>query len=295
MENKKNILKPSTINKNENFDLIAAKKYCDETLNKMIGMTTVKTAINNLLDRVYIQQIRESYNLKNFKSELNLIFSGNPGTGKTSVARIIGSALKYMGILSSGHTIEVTRKDLVAQHIGATALKTQEVINKAIGGVLFIDEAYSLDSSSKNSDFGSEAIETLMVAMENHRHDLVVIVAGYPAKIESFINSNPGLKSRFSKTIEFPDFSADEIVNMTFEMLGNYDYIINESDQDFFIDVINKKKTEGFFDEKNGRGVRLFIDSIIENQTKRLIKNNELSIIDIQTIKKIDFLNISSQ
>ncbi len=180
-----------------------------ETLDKLIGLDSIKHDVKELTDFVKIQKLRQDQGLKSVPVSLHLVFTGNPGTGKTTVARILAKLYKQIGVLSKGQLVEVDRSGLVAGYVGQTALKTQEQITKALGGVLFIDEAYAL--SQKDDAFGQEAIDTILKAMEDHRDDLVVIVAGYTGPMEEFINSNPGLKSRFNKYIEFTDYSWDEL------------------------------------------------------------------------------------
>ena len=165
-----------------------------EQLEKLIGLASIKHDVKELTDFVKIQKLRKDQGLKSVPVSLHLVFTGNPGTGKTTVARILAKLYKQIGVLSKGQLVEVDRSGLVAGYVGQTALKTQEQINKALGGVLFIDEAYAL--SQKDDAFGQEAIDTILKAMEDHRDDLVVIVAGYTGPMEDFINSNPGLKSR---------------------------------------------------------------------------------------------------
>jgi SpoVK/Ycf46/Vps4 family AAA+-type ATPase len=168
-----------------------------EELESLVGLTTIKEDVKELMAFVKIQKLRQDSGLKSVPVSLHLVFTGNPGTGKTTVARIIGRLYKQIGVLSQGQLVEVDRSGLVAGYVGQTALKTQEQIKKAMGGVLFIDEAYAL--AQKDDAFGQEAIDTVLKAMEDHRDDLVVIVAGYTKPMEKFINSNPGLKSRFNK------------------------------------------------------------------------------------------------
>ena len=193
----------------ENFDIDSdkLKKYLDE-LNSLIGLVNVKKELNSLINFVKLQRLRSQRGLNIPTISLHMVFTGNPGTGKTTVARLMSKILFELGYLSKGHLIETNRAGMVAGYVGQTALKTEEVVRQAVGGVLFIDEAYSLVS---DDDYGQEAIDTLLKLMENYRDNLFVIVAGYPQLMEKFIASNPGLASRFNKYIEFHDYNREEL------------------------------------------------------------------------------------
>ncbi len=182
-------------------------------LDSLIGLESVKQEVKSLVNLVKVRRLRKENGLPIPPMSLHMVFMGNPGTGKTTVARIISGLYAAIGVLEKGQLIEVDRSGLVAGYVGQTALKTQEVIKSALGGVLFIDEAYSLASGGEN-DFGREAIETILKAMEDHRDELIVVVAGYDGPMEKFINSNPGLQSRFNKYIYFPDYTGRELMAM---------------------------------------------------------------------------------
>ena len=182
-------------------------------LNELIGLAGIKKEVNNLINMVTIYKLRQQNGLKTVDMSLHMVFTGNPGTGKTMIARIMSRIYRSLGILSKGHLVEVDRSGLVAGYVGQTAAKTSGVIEKALGGVLFIDEAYALNGKSEN-DFGQEAIDTLLKAMEDHREDLVVIVAGYDGLMEKFIHSNPGLESRFNRYLHFDDYTVDEMLGI---------------------------------------------------------------------------------
>ena len=175
-----------------------------------IGLAAVKEEVHNLINLVRVHQMRRDHDLPTPELSLHMVFSGNPGTGKTTVARIMARVYHTLGILSKGQLVEVDRSGLVAGYVGQTALKTTQVIEKALGGVLFIDEAYAL-SGKGGQDFGQEAIDTILKAMEDHRDDLVVIVAGYEDLMEDFIHSNPGLESRFNRFLHFADYTVEEL------------------------------------------------------------------------------------
>jgi hypothetical protein len=193
-------------------------------LDAMVGLTPVKSMVRRLAAQQAISAKRTAMGLKTVPVSPHLVFTGNPGTGKTTVAGLIGRLYKELGLLSKGHVVAVDRGQLVAGYIGQTAIKTRAACQKALGGVLFIDEAYSLVGSQQ--DYGSEAIETLLTFMEEHRGDIVVVAAGYPADMQRFLDSNPGLRSRFDVTIDFPDYSDDELFDILRRLLGANDYAL---------------------------------------------------------------------
>lgn len=239
-----------------------------EDLDALIGLTAIKDDVKELIAFVKIQKMRKEQGLKAVPVSLHLVFTGNPGTGKTTVARILARLYKQIGVLSKGQLVEVDRSGLVAGYVGQTAIKTQEKISQAMGGVLFIDEAYAL--SQKDDAFGQEAIDTILKAMEDNRDDFVVIVAGYTEPMEVFINSNPGLKSRFNKYIEFEDYSIDDLEKIFMMNCKKYDYVLEEDVDKHIRELIVQRKMEHSENYANAREVRNLFEEIITNQAKRV-------------------------
>ena len=240
-----------------------------EELDQLIGLESIKSDVKELMDFVKIQKMRKDQGLKSVPVSLHLVFTGNPGTGKTTVARIIGRLYKQIGVLSKGQLVETDRSGLVAGFVGQTALKTQEKIKAAMGGVLFIDEAYALTSNEQDT-FGQESVDTILKAMEDHRDDLVVIVAGYTAPMEKFINSNPGLKSRFNKYIEFPDYTTDELEQIFYMNCEKYDYVVEEEVKHQIRSLIVLRKLQQLENFANAREIRNMFEEIITNQARRV-------------------------
>ena len=258
-------------------------------LYSYIGLNNVKNEISNLISLIRVRQEREKNGLKNPIMSYHLCFLGNPGTGKTTIARLVGKLYKQLGILKSGHLIEVARQDLVGQYIGHTAIKTKEVIDKAKGGILFIDEAYSLSNKAIN-DFGPEAIEVILKEMEDNRDNIVVIVAGYDDLMEEFLNSNPGLKSRFNTFIHFDDYNAKELVDIMKFLCSQNDYLITKQTEkeleSYFTDVINNKDNNF----SNGRYVRNMFENALKNQSRRIAKYIKIDKYDLKKLEFNDFI-----
>ena len=263
-----------------------------EELDALVGLTTIKHDVKELTDFVRIQKLRKEQGLKSVPVSLHLVFTGNPGTVKTTVARILARIYKKIGVLSKGQLIEVDRSGLVAGYVGQTALKTQEKIKAAMGGILFIDEAYAL--ARKDDTFGQEAIDTILKAMEDHRDDFVVIVAGYTGPMEYFINSNPGLKSRFNKYIEFPDYTLEELEKIFYQNCERYDYVVADEAKDPIRAMIISRKATKIENFANAREVRNMFEEIITNQARRVAKLENPAQEEIMTITLSDLSDLEN-
>ncbi len=257
-----------------------------EELEELIGLESIKKDVKELIDLVKAQRLRTEQGMKTVPVSLHLVFSGNPGTGKTTVARILARLYKEIGALSKGQLVEVDRSGLVAGFVGQTALRTQEKIQEAMGGVLFIDEAYTL--AKEGNDFGQEAIDTILKAMEDHRDDLVVIVAGYTDLMEKFINSNPGLKSRFNKYFEFPDYTADELFSIFELQCAKYDYCLDPEARSMVREKIDHMEAEKGENFANARDVRNLFEQIITRQATRIAREEAPDADQLRIILSAD-------
>lgn len=260
-----------------------------EDLNELVGLEGVKKEVNSLVNLLKIQKLREEKGMKQANVSKHLVFSGNPGTGKTTIARMLAGIYNSLGLLSGGQLVEVDRSGLVSGYIGQTATKVMEVVESALGGILFIDEAYTLTANKGEGDFGQEAVDTLLKAMEDNRDNLVVIVAGYPDLMEEFLNSNPGLRSRFNKFIFFDDYTSEELCKILESMAKKQEYAFDEGAKakaKAYFDYATENKGDNF---ANAREVRNYFEKAVSNQATRLV---EVLKADKKNLEKEDLLTI---
>ena len=239
-------------------------------LDKIVGLDEVKTYVRGLADHVRVQRRRKAQGLPAGSLTMHMIFTGNPGTGKTTIARLISQYLKAVGALRGGQLVEVSRADLVGRYVGHTAPLTEQVIRSALGGVLFIDEAYSLYRGKEDS-FGLEAIDTLVKGMEDHRDELVVVLAGYSREMAQFLTANSGLASRFAQTIEFPDYTAEELLKITELQAAGRGYVLDEGCKAPLLAYYARRQAESAAKAGNGRMARNTLEQAILNQSRRLV------------------------
>lgn len=256
-------------------------------LDELIGLSKVKNLVREIQAFAEIQKKREEEKLLAEPQVLHMIFKGNPGTGKTTVARLLGKIFKHIGILEKGHTVEVERADLVGEYIGHTAQKTRDQIKKARGGILFVDEAYSLGRGGEK-DFGKEAIDTLVKAMEDYKDNLIVILAGYKDEMDWFLQINPGLRSRFPIQIEFNDYSVDELMQIAKMMAEKRQYRFSPEALLKFEDILQSSMNNMFYNKLgNARLVRNMIEKAIRRQALRLVSQSKISRISREDLLQI--------
>jgi len=257
---------------------------------ELVGLVPVKTRIREIASLLLVERIRQKMALATAFPTLHMSFTGNPGTGKTTVALRIAGILHRLGFVRRGHVVSVTRDDLVGQYIGHTAPKTKEILKKAMGGVLFIDEAYYLYRPENERDYGQEAIEILLQIMESQREDLVVILAGYAERMEKFFQSNPGFRSRIAHHIDFPDYSEDELLAIAELMLEGQKYRFSPDARDAFVRYIAARKAQPLF--SNARSIRNALDRIRLRQANRLVSRLDrvLTSDEVMSIEAVDVL-----
>jgi probable Rubsico expression protein CbbX len=281
---------PISVDLRREFEAVEIEPILAQLDKELVGLVPVKTRIRQIASLLLVERIRRKMSLASTYPTLHMSFTGNPGTGKTTVALRIADILHRLGFVRRGHVISVTRDDLVGQYIGHTAPKTKEILKKAMGGVLFIDEAYYLYRPENERDYGQEAIEILLQVMEAQREDLVVVLAGYRDRMERFFQSNPGFRSRIAHHIDFPDYSDDELLAISELMLAEQNYRFSQEARDAFVRYIALRKAQPLF--SNARSIRNALDRIRLRQASRLVSNLDrlLTGDDLMAIEAGDVL-----
>jgi len=281
---------PDVVDLEAEFRSSNIQEVLDKLDRELVGLKPVKTRIREIAALLLVDRLRRQFALTSETPTLHMCFTGNPGTGKTTVAMRMGEILKRLGYVREGHLVTVTRDDLVGQYIGHTAPKTKEVIKKAMGGVLFIDEAYYLYKPENERDYGQESIEILLQVMENNRDDLVVILAGYKDKMDRFFMSNPGMRSRIAHHIDFPDYRPDELLAIAKLMLAGQNYRFSAEAEQAFVRYLELRMQMEHF--SNARSVRNALDRARLRQANRLFgrRGRPLTKDDLMTLEAEDVL-----
>lgn len=280
----------SAVDLRKEFEAANIAAELAELDRELVGLVPVKTRIREIAALLLVERIRQKMALATTFPTLHMSFTGNPGTGKTTVAMRMAGILHRLGFVRRGHVVSVTRDDLVGQYIGHTAPKTKEILKKAMGGVLFIDEAYYLYRPENERDYGQEAIEILLQIMESQREDLVVILAGYADRMEKFFQSNPGFRSRIAHHIDFPDYSEAELLTIAELMLEGQKYRFSPDARQAFVRYITARKAQPLF--SNARSIRNALDRIRLRQASRLVSQADrvLTAGDVMSIEAVDVL-----
>ena len=268
----------------------SALKEIEEELSSLVGMDEMKKMIKEIYAWIYVNKKREEHGLKAGKQALHMMFKGNPGTGKTTVARLIGKLFQKMNVLSKGHLIEAERADLVGEYIGHTAQKTRDLVKKALGGILFIDEAYSLGRGGEK-DFGKEAIDTLVKHMEDKQHEFILILAGYSREMDFFLSLNPGLHSRFPLVVDFPDYSTDQLMEIGKRMLIEREYTLShEAEKSLKTHLTYVRTVQNVRSFSNGRYIRNVLEKSIRAQSMRLLMQGNYDKHELMTLRSNDLV-----
>lgn len=277
-----------TVDLEAEFQASNIQEVLDKLDRELIGLKPVKTRIHEIAALLLVDRLRKQFALTSESPSLHMCFTGNPGTGKTTVALRMAEILKRLGYVREGHLVSVTRDDLVGQYIGHTAPKTKEVVKKAMGGVLFIDEAYYLYKPENERDYGQESIEILLQVMENNRDDLVVILTGYQNRMNQFFQSNPGMRSRIAHHVDFPDYGVNELLSIAKLMLAAQNYRFSVEAEQAFAEYIPLRMKLGHF--ANARSIRNALDRARLRQANRLFgsRTKSLSKIDLMTLEAAD-------
>jgi probable Rubsico expression protein CbbX len=280
---------PAAVNLKQEFAETGLEAVLRQLDDELVGLVPVKTRIREIAALLLVERVRRRVGLSSEPPTLHMSFTGNPGTGKTTVALRMADILHRLGYIRKGHLVSVTRDDLVGQYIGHTAPKTKEILKKAMGGVLFIDEAYYLYRQENERDYGQESIEILLQVMENQREDLVVILAGYSDRMDKFFSSNPGFRSRIAHHIDFPDYTDAELLRIAEIMLGQQNYRLNPEARDALVAYIAARKTQPLF--ANARSIRNALDRARLRQANRIFAvDGDVPVDALSLIEATDIL-----